>query len=59
MRRSAGVLEMDHDLMIEKYENNYQERLKEFAKVNEKFMRDVKSEATVPKGMMAQHLDMS
>jgi hypothetical protein len=60
MRRSAGVLEMDHDLLIDKYEKNYQEQLAKFAKVNEKFNREVKSEvATVQKGMMAQHLDMN
>lgn len=37
MRRSAGVLEMDHDLMIKKYEDNYQQQMDHFNKVNEKF----------------------
>lgn len=60
MRRSAGVLEMDHDLMIKKYEDNYQQQMDHFNKVNEKFQREVKSEIdTIPRGMMAQHLDMS
>jgi hypothetical protein len=60
MRRSAGILEMDHDQMIEKYEEKYQKQMAEFAKVNEKFETEVKSNIdTVPRGMMANHLDMS
>lgn len=62
MRRSAGVLEIDHDLMIKKYEEKYQKQVEEFKKVNEKFQREVQSEVdTIPKGrgMMYKGLDMS
>lgn len=58
MRRNTGVLGMDHDLLIEKYEKNYQEQLAKFAKANEQFNREVKSEvATVQKGRVAQYSD--
>lgn len=62
MRRSAGALEIDHDLMLKKYEARYQQQIEEFKKVNEKFQREVQSEVdTIPKGrgMMYKGLDMS
>jgi hypothetical protein len=62
MRRSAGILEIDHDLMLQKYEENYKKQVEEFQKVNDKFQREVQSEVdTIPKGrgIMYKGLDMS
>ena len=60
MRKSAGYLEMDPDLMLKRYEDNYQKQIEQFKQTNLKFERDVKSEIdTVPRGMKRNHLDMS
>ena len=59
MRRSAGVLEMDHDLMIQRYEKNYLDQIEHMKKIQEKFDKEVKSEIdTIPRGMKAQFFDM-